>query len=82
MLQQLADAANGNIQLLNIHVEGKNLNLSGIARQPSSVPQWLKEFGQHSSLNQRQFESMKLGRNEQKQVTFSLTAKREEKVNP
>ncbi|HIF9108878.1 TPA: PilN domain-containing protein [Photobacterium damselae] len=82
MLQQLADAANGNIQLLNIHVEGKNLNLSGIARQPSSVPQWLKEFGQYSSLNQRQFESMKLGRNEQKQVTFSLTAKREEKVNP
>ncbi|WP_299019250.1 PilN domain-containing protein [uncultured Photobacterium sp.] len=76
MLQQLSDAASGDISINHIRVSGSQLNLEGLARSPESVPSWLQAFKNYSYLSDRRFELMTLGRNKQNIVTFKLYAER------
>ncbi|PSW10241.1 MSHA biogenesis protein MshI [Photobacterium sanctipauli] len=78
MLQQLSDAADGDISLQRIAVSGKRLNLEGLARSPAAVPTWLKAFKTHPDLSGRRFQLMSLGRNDKNIVTFKLLAEREQ----
>ena len=74
LLNQLADAANGEISLQHIYVAGKVMDLNGIARNPDAVPRWVGLFNGYSSLMNRRFQMMSLGRNEKNVVTFNLQA--------
>lgn len=76
MLQQLSDAASGDISLQRISVAGRRLDLEGLARSPDSVPSWLQAFKTYPALSDRRFELMSLGRTEDNIVTFKLLAER------
>ncbi|MCW8330415.1 PilN domain-containing protein [Photobacterium sp. SDRW27] len=76
MLQQLSDAASGDISINRIRVTGKLLDLEGLARSPDSVPSWLQAFKNYPGLSDRRFQLMSLGRNKQNIVTFKLLAER------
>lgn len=76
MMQQLSDAANGNISVQSLQVTGQQLTLEGVARSPDAVPAWLQMFKQYPALADRRFQQMTLGRNEQNTVTFKLQAER------
>lgn len=76
MLQQLSDAASGDISLSRIRVTGKQLDLEGQARSPESVPSWIQAFKNYPDLSDRRFQLMSLGRNKQNIVTFKLLAER------
>lgn len=77
MLQQLSQAASGDISLQRIRVSGKQLDLAGLARSADAVPAWLQAFQAHPALAERRFEQMTLGRDERNLVTFSLHAERQ-----
>lgn len=74
LLEQLADAANGDISLQHIYVAGHVMDLNGIAREPDAVPRWVGVFNTYSALMNRRFQMMSLGRNNKNVVTFSLQA--------
>jgi len=76
MLQQLSEAASGDISINRIRVTGKHLDLEGQARSPDSVPGWLQAFKDYPSLTERRFQLMSLGRDKQNIVTFKLLAER------
>lgn len=81
MLQQLSDAASGDISINRIRVTGKSLDLEGLARSPDSVPSWLQAFKNYPSLSDRRFQLMSLGRNKQNIVTFKLLAERSSAIS-
>ncbi|MEC6815623.1 MSHA biogenesis protein MshI [Photobacterium toruni] len=74
LLNQLADASNGDISLQHIYVAGTLMDLNGMARNPDAVPRWVGVFNSYSSLMNRRFQKMSLGRNDKNVVTFSLQA--------
>jgi MSHA biogenesis protein MshI len=76
LLKQLADAASSDVSIQQIYVSGQRMNLSGLARNPDAVPRWLGVFKTYSSLSERRFEKMSLGRNEKNVMTFRLQAER------
>ncbi|MGF1692752.1 PilN domain-containing protein [Photobacterium kagoshimensis] len=80
MLQELSDAANGDISLSHIHATGLSLDLAGVARSPESVPSWIQAFKEYDHLMDRRFQVMSLGRNDNNVVTFKLQAQRVNKV--
>lgn len=77
MLQQLSQAASGDISLQRIRVSGRQMDLAGLARTADAVPSWLQAFQAHPALAERRFEQMTLGRNERNIVTFALHAERQ-----
>ncbi|MEC6797750.1 MSHA biogenesis protein MshI [Photobacterium sp. S4TG1] len=80
LLNQLADASNGDISLQHIYVAGKLMDLNGMARNPDAVPRWVGVFNRYSSLMNRRFQKMSLGRNDKNVVTFSLQAVKSQHV--
>ncbi|MCG3862849.1 MULTISPECIES: MSHA biogenesis protein MshI [unclassified Photobacterium] len=76
LLQQLADAASGDISVQHIYVSGTSMDLSGLARNPDAVPRWVGAFKTYPSLAERRFQMMSLGRNDKNVVTFQLQAER------
>ena len=52
------------------------MDLKGVARTPEAVPQWLGTFNHYSTLAQRRFQLLNIGRNKHNQVTFTLQAQR------
>ncbi|MCD9466259.1 MSHA biogenesis protein MshI [Photobacterium iliopiscarium] len=80
LLNQLADASNGDISLQHIYVAGELMDLNGMARNPDAVPRWVGVFNRYSSLMDRRFQKMSLGRNDKNVVTFSLQAVKSQHV--
>ncbi|PSW94031.1 hypothetical protein [Photobacterium iliopiscarium] len=76
VLTQLADAALDNIAIERISISGAAMDLKGVARTPEAVPQWLGTFNHYSTLAQRRFQLLNIGRNKHNQVTFTLQAQR------
>ncbi|EOX3946284.1 MSHA biogenesis protein MshI, partial [Vibrio alginolyticus] len=47
-------------------------DLKGLAKKPSSVPNWVSQFKNEISLVGRTFDDVKIGRNDKDIVTFEL----------
>ncbi|MCG7498521.1 MSHA biogenesis protein MshI [Vibrio sp. Of7-15] len=72
MMQDLAKIGRNDISLTRIYVQGDMMDLQGLARNASVVPNWLQQFQSELHLVGRTFKKMSIGRDEQDRVTFSL----------
>lgn len=72
VMQSLAKLGSSNISLSEIRIDNTTLDLKGLARSPSSVPNWVSQFKNEISLVGRTFDDVKIGRNEDNIVTFEL----------
>ncbi|USD65026.1 MSHA biogenesis protein MshI [Vibrio sp. SCSIO 43136] len=77
VMNALAVLGRNDISLSTISVSPDTLNVKGLAREPSSVPNWIKQFKNELDLVGRNFETLKIGRNEDDIVTFELMTKRQ-----
>jgi len=82
VMASLAELARDDISISYIELNEKVLNLKGLARTPSSVPKWIRQFRTKLNLIGRTFESMNIGRNKDNVVTFELTTRVEPTVSP
>ena len=72
MMQDLAKIGRNDISLTRIYVQGDIMDLQGLARNASVVPNWLQQFQSELHLVGRTFKKMSIGRDEHDRVTFSL----------
>ncbi len=72
VMQALAKLGSNNISLSAIRIDASTLDLQGLARSPSAVPNWVSQFKNEISLVGRTFDDVKIGRNEDNIVTFEL----------
>lgn len=72
VMTSLAELGRNDISITSIELNGHVLNLKGLARTPSSVPKWVKQFNSELSLVGRTFETLNIGRNKEDIVTFEL----------
>lgn len=72
VMSSLSQLGRNDISISHIELNETVLNLKGVAKTPSSVPKWVKQFKTELNLVGRTFESMNIGRNEQDIVTFEL----------
>lgn len=76
VLVQLAEAASKDVAIERISISGTAMDLHGVARSPEAVPRWLGTFNRYSTLAQRRFQLLNIGRDKNNQVTFTLQAQR------
>lgn len=81
VLTQLATAASNNIAIERILISGNAMDLNGVARSPDAVPRWLGTFNRYSTLAERRFQLLDIGRNDSNQITFILQAQRIQEAN-
>ena len=81
VLTQLATAASNNIAIERISISGNAIDLNGVARTPDAVPSWLGTFNRYSTLAQRRFQLLNIGRDGSNQITFTLQAQRMQEAN-
>ncbi|MBE4584236.1 MSHA biogenesis protein MshI [Vibrio navarrensis] len=79
IMQALAKLGRNDISLSDIYITHDRLDLKGLARSASVVPNWVNQFKQEVSLVGRNFEKVRLGRNEQDVITFELRTRAEGK---
>lgn len=72
VMQSLAKLGSNYISLSEIRIDNTTLDLKGLARSPSAVPNWVSQFKNEISLVGRTFDDVKIGRNEDNIVTFEL----------
>ncbi|MDR9825940.1 MSHA biogenesis protein MshI [Vibrio sp. FNV 38] len=72
VMRSLSELGRNDISLSSIYIDKTNLDLKGLARTASSVPNWVNQFKQEVSLVGRSFEELNIGRNEDGIVTFEL----------
>ncbi|ELB2894398.1 MSHA biogenesis protein MshI [Vibrio alginolyticus] len=72
VMQSLAKLGNQEISLSEIRINTHTLDLKGLAKKPSSVPNWVSQFKNEISLVGRTFDGVKIGRNDKDIVTFEL----------
>ncbi len=72
VMQSLAKLGSSNISLSDIHIDSTTLDLKGLAKTPSAVPNWVSQFKNEISLIGRTFDDVSIGRNEDNVVTFEL----------
>ncbi|MGR5236195.1 MSHA biogenesis protein MshI [Vibrio alfacsensis] len=72
VMQSLAKLGSNNISLSEIQIDNNTLDLKGLARTPSAVPNWVRQFKSEISLIGRTFDDVKIGRNDANIVTFEL----------
>ncbi|MBM7038038.1 hypothetical protein [Vibrio ulleungensis] len=75
VMSALANIDRDDIALGSIYISADKLSFEGLAKDPTSVPSWLKEFKQEVNLVGRSFESLNIGRNEEGVVTFKVDSK-------
>ncbi|WP_104400062.1 MSHA biogenesis protein MshI [Vibrio penaeicida] len=76
IMSALSRLGRNDISLSQITISQNTLNVSGLARTPSAVPSWIKQFRSELDLVGRNFEQLNIGRNDDDIVTFDLQAKR------
>jgi MSHA biogenesis protein MshI len=76
IMSALSRLGRNDISLSQISINKNTLNVSRLARTPSAVPGWIKQFRNELDLVGRSFEQLNIGRNEDDIVTFELQAKR------
>jgi MSHA biogenesis protein MshI len=74
VMLSLAKLGNKDISLSEIRMNNNTLNVKGLAKAPSSVPNWVNQFKDEISLVGRTFDQVSIGRNEKGIVTFELKA--------
>lgn len=79
VVTSLAKLGRNDISLQHIHIDQHDLNMSGLAREASVVPNWISQFKSEMALVGRTFERIKLGRNDDDIVTFELHTRVKEK---
>lgn len=77
VMSALARLGRSDISLNSILIQPNTLNVSGLARNPSVIPNWIKQFKNELDLVGRSFEKLSIGRNEDDIVTFDLQTKRD-----
>jgi MSHA biogenesis protein MshI len=75
VMSALANIDRDDVALSAIYISADKLSFEGLAKDPASVPSWLKEFKQEVNLVGRSFESLNIGRNEDGVVTFKIDSK-------
>ncbi|MGR5119907.1 MSHA biogenesis protein MshI [Vibrio astriarenae] len=76
VMRSLSELGRNDISLSSIYIDQTNLDLKGLARTASSVPNWVNQFKQEVSLVGRSFEQLNIGRNDDDIVTFELNTKK------
>ncbi|PMH39896.1 MSHA biogenesis protein MshI [Vibrio sp. 10N.286.49.B3] len=79
VMASLAQLGRNDISLSDIYINSNTLDLKGLARNASSVPNWVNQFKDEVTLVGRTFEKIKMGRNEQDIITFELHTRTEGK---
>lgn len=72
VMSALATLGRRDISLSHITINANTLDLKGVARNASVVPNWISQFKHELNLVGRTFDKLKIGRNEQDIVTFEL----------
>lgn len=72
VMSALAKLGRRDISLQEITMDTNSLNLKGVARNASVVPNWISQFKNELNLVGRSFDKLIIGRNEQDIVTFEL----------
>ncbi|CAH0526880.1 hypothetical protein VHP8226_02256 [Vibrio hippocampi] len=75
LMKALAKLGRSDISLQSISLNQQHMDVSGLARSASVIPNWVSQFKSEPSLVGRTFESLKIGRNDQDIVTFELQTK-------
>lgn len=79
VMRSLATLGNNEISLSEIRIGPNTLDLQGLAKTPSSVPNWVNQFKNEISLVGRTFDDVSIARNDQGVVTFELKAREDKK---
>ncbi|MBY6197064.1 MSHA biogenesis protein MshI [Vibrio hangzhouensis] len=77
VMNALATLGRNDISIQNIYLDQDNIDISGLARSASAVPNWVGQFKQEQSLVGRTFKTLKIGRNANDIVTFELRTRPE-----
>ena len=72
-LSALASIQDQQIWLTQISIQRGKMALAGQSTSSDAVPKWLKQFKHYPDLSQQQFAGLKIYRDEQQQLHFSLT---------
>lgn len=75
LMSDLALLRDKDISLNQIHLAGENMVLTGIARNHDAIPRWINKFSASKSLQGREFSQLKISRNDNDIIAFSLTNK-------
>ncbi|MGY5452030.1 PilN domain-containing protein [Agarivorans sp. MS3-6] len=72
-LTALASIPNEQIWLTEIQIQRGKMALTGQSSRSDAVPKWLKQFQAYPELSNQQFAGLKIYRDEQQQLNFSLS---------
>ncbi len=72
VMNSLATLGRNDISIQHIYLDKSNIDISGLARNASVIPNWVGQFKQEQSLVGRTFKTLKIGRNTNDVVTFEL----------
>lgn len=75
LMDDLARLRDDDLRLQAIQLSADTMTLKGIAREHEAIPRWVAQFEQGSSLKNREFTSLNIGRNDDDIITFLLTNK-------
>lgn len=73
LMDDLARLRDDDLRLQTIRLSADTMTLEGIAREHEAIPRWVAQFEQGSSLKNREFTSLNIGRNAEDIITFKLT---------
>lgn len=79
LMTDLARLRDSDIRLQQIQLNNSEMTFKGLARNHQAIPRWVRQFNQGMSLQDRKFSQLHIGRNDNDDITFTLTnsAKRE-----
>lgn len=73
LMQDLARLRDRDIRLKRIQLNNNEITFEGLARYHQAIPRWVRQFKQGTSLQNREFSQLHIGRNDDDTITFTLT---------
>lgn len=73
LMTDLAKLRDPDIRLKRIQLNNSEMTFKGLARNHQAIPRWVRQFNQGVSLQERKFSQLHIGRNDDDNITFTLT---------
>jgi len=73
-MSELSQYHHRDVSLTNVQIDSQNVTMSGIARTPEDVPEWLTGFKDSPSFKGQKFKQFKLTENENKITEFKVSS--------